>query len=158
MRTTLLLTTSILLVACEEISEEAFTAGKSEEACIQVIPACPDRTAACKLDSSRYARVQFPNDFAFLVDANPDDIVEVQMFFSTQRDAGLQTLIEWNEPGCTEIQRFDSQGRNIFQEAGDRRTFSERRAVFEGGEHLIEIISDMQSDALITVDVRFPER
>jgi hypothetical protein len=144
------------LAACDPSSEEEFTKGRSYDPCLQTIPACPGLVGRCTLDGSRYARQTFPGDFRFMVNANAGHIIQVLLYFADQRDAGLSTQIFWNEPGCSEVYVFDSEGRNLFAETEDLNLFTEKREVAETGEHLIEIFSDMQAEVLVTAEVVIP--
>lgn len=141
------------LAACDPGAEAEFTRGKALDACLQTIPACPGQYAACVLDSSRYAERRFPGAFSFLVDAPPEAEIEIAMFLRDQRDAGFDTRIFWNEPGCSDVHVFESEGRDLFTEAEDTGIIFKKETVYEGGEHLIEIISDMQANVLVSVDV-----
>jgi hypothetical protein len=141
------------LAGCNAGSEAAFTSGRAYDPCIQVLPACPSLVAACVLDETRYTRRSFPGDFRFLVRADPEAKIEVLIFLAEQRDAGMATLIDWNEPGCADVYRYDSEGRNLFQEVEDTHLITKKQSVYEGGEHLIQIISDMQAKVDISVQV-----
>jgi hypothetical protein len=145
------------LSGCYPGPEAEFTRDRALDACVQVIPACPGQYAACALDDSRYAEVTFPGAFSFIVDADPESQIEVQIFLREQRDAGFETLIYWNEPGCSDVYLYESQGRDLFAEAEDTSVIAKKQRIFEGGEHLIEIISDMQALTLVSVDVIEPE-
>jgi len=151
-----LLLPALALVACDPASEEAFIAGKAFDPCLQTIPACPGLFGSCTLDQTRYTRVQFPGQIRFMVNANGGHHIEVQLFLSKQRDAGLSTQIFWNEPGCSDVYDYDSEGRDLFEEAEDTNLIIEKKEVLESGEHLIEIFSDMQADVLISARVIVP--
>lgn len=147
---------ALVLAGCDPSTEKAFTQGRALDACVEVIPACPGLFASCTLDQTRYARTQFPGAFRFFVDAGPEDKIQVQLFFAHARDAGLSTQIVWNEPGCSEAYVYDSGGRDLFSEAGETNLFAETRKVYEEGEHLIEIFSDMNAEVLVGVDLIEP--
>ena len=84
--------------------------------------------------------------------------IEITFFFVTQRDAGLDTRILWYEPGCSDVYTYKSEGYNLFEEAEETNTISRSETVFEGGDHLVEIFSDMQATVDIAVDVAVPTR
>ncbi len=128
---------------CDPSGRDAFRQGRGYDPCLSVIPACPGQYAACVLDEDNYTEVSFPGELSFMVRCDPEVEIEVMMFFAEQRDAGLSTSIYWNEPGCTDVYIFDSDGRNLLREAEDSM-FSESRKMTKGGEHLIRISSDMQ--------------
>ena len=144
------------LAGCDPLSEEEFLRGRSYDPCLQTIPACPGLFASCTLDETRYSRMTFPGEFRFLVRAEAGQDIAVVIFLAQQRDAGLQTLIYWNEPGCSEVYAYDSEGRDLFQESEETSLIEERRTMLETGEHLIEIFSDMQADVLISARVIIP--
>lgn len=144
------------LAACGGGTEADFVQGRAENPCIQSLPACPGLFAACSLNDKNYARVTFPGTFSFLVDAEESYDIEVMVFFSDPRDAGRETQILWHEPGCTDVYVYDSAGRDLFDEARGTGFVSETEQVFESGEHLLEIISDMQADVIVAVNVIVP--
>ncbi len=146
-----------LAAACDAGSENAFIAQRGLDPCIQVLPACPGMRAECVLDDARYTRRTFPGDFRFLVRADALSRIEVLLFLSEQRDAGVDTRIDWNEPGCADVYTYESGGRNLFEEAEKDSTIRKSKTVYEGGEHLIEVISDMQAKVVIAVEVTEPE-
>lgn len=150
---TLLLAAGLLAAGCDPTSSKEFTAGRSLNPCLEIIPACPGAVAACVLDQTQYAKLSFPGSFQFLVTARSGERIDVQMFFVEQRDAGLSTEIYWNEPGCSEAYEWRSEGTNLFVEAADTNVFNQARTVYETGEHLVEIFSDMNAQVLVTVEV-----
>lgn len=152
----LLLTAAPLLIACDPNSEGAFRAGRSVDPCIESIPACPNEFAQCILDEGVLAEFEFPGVFKFLADARPDDRIQVEIFFLQQQDSGLFTEIAWHEPGCSDLYIWDSEGRNIFDLVDQRNVFSERKRIFEGGEHLVTIDSDMVARTLIRIEIIEP--
>ena len=123
--------------------------------CLQHIPACPSLYASCALNSTTYARERFPDasPFRFLVDALPRESIEITIFFVEQQDAGLDTRILWYEPGCSDIYVYKSEGADLFAEAKDSNTISRKETVYEGGDHLNEIFTDIQAEVDIAVDV-----
>lgn len=160
MRHTLPIVTLLLLgvTACDPTSEKAFTIGKSLVPCVQNIPACAGLFATCELNSTTYAQQRFPDDspFRFMVSALPRETIEVVLFFVGQSDAGLDTRIFWYEPGCSDVYTYESDGENLFAEAEETGAISRKETVFEGGDHLLEIFSDMQALVDITVNVLVP--
>ena len=152
----LLIIAAVTLIGCDPLSEEEFLRGRNLDPCLQTIPACPGLFASCTLDESRYAKMSFPGEFRFLVRAEEGQEIEVILFFSQQRDAGMETLIFWNEPGCSDVYAYDSEGRDLFDETEETSQFEKKRTMLETGEHLIEIFSDMQADILISARVIIP--
>ncbi len=155
---TIFLLALLFTTACDPSSEEAFTRGKSIVPCVQHIPACPSLYASCELNETTFARVRFPSDspFRFMVAARPEEIIVVTMFFVTQADAGLDTRILWYEPGCSDVYQYKSDGRNLFEEAEENNTIVREKTVFDGGDHLVEIFTDLQAETLIGVKVDVP--
>jgi hypothetical protein len=145
---------AILLAGCDPGSEAAFTAGRSRLACLRNISVCPDFFARCEMNSTTYAQVRFPDEspFVFLVSALPEEKIEIEMYWVTPYDAGLDTRIYWYEPGCEDVYEFKSEGRNLFQESEDTNIFTVAKRVFEGGDHPIEINTDMR--AVVDIAVR----
>ncbi len=135
---------------------EATLSGRAEDPCLQAIPACPAIFAECTLDPSRYARVRFPGSFKFLTDIGAGFRLVVYLMFATQREPGEDTKIFVYEPGCSDVQDYESKGANLFLAAEGTGTFSQTVIVEKSGEHLVEIVSDMQADVLITVDFELP--
>jgi hypothetical protein len=148
-----------LLASCDPGSESAFTAGRSLVPCLQNIPVCPDFFARCEMNSTTYAQVRFPDDspFAFLVSALPREKIEVSLYWVTQNDAGLDTRILWYEPGCSDVYKYTSDGLNLFEDTEHTNDiFTVDETVFEGGDHPIEINSDMRGIVDIAVRVLVP--
>ena len=136
-------------------AQDVFEQGRGLAACDQVIPACPGLYAACVLDVDNFARTNFPGALRFMTTADPEVEIEVALYLHDQRDAGVSTQIYWNEPACTDVYSFDSGGRNLFEEASDH-VLREKMKVHQGGDHLIEIITDMQCAASVEVDLIEP--
>jgi hypothetical protein len=141
-----------LLGGCAPDSEDAFVAGRNLDPCIQALPACPGLYAGCALDEGNFTRQTLPGDIRFLVRADPETDIVIEMFLKNEHNAGVSTLIYWNEPGCSDVYTFDSGGRDLFEEA-DGHILRKSKRVHEGGLHLVEIVSDMQVDATIAVSL-----
>ena len=159
-RLCVLLFLALGLVACDPGSEAAFVRGKSLVPCDQNIPACPGEFALCALNSTTYARQTFPDSspFRFLVSALPQEYIEITLFFVTQQDVGLRTNIYWNEPGCFDSYVYKSQGDDLFKEGEDTNTITRKEAVYEGGDHMVVIDTDMRAEVIVAVDVTVPLR
>ncbi len=141
--------------ACGRDARAEFVYGRSEDACLQVIPACPSMYAFCNLDEARYAEVVFPRQspFRFLTVAGAGDTIDVHVFFEQKHDVGSSTTIYWYEPGCTDYQKQSSEGRDLFAEAEGPGSITRRQAVAQTGEHLVEIFSDMQASVLVEISI-----
>lgn len=162
MKTTATLAIAALLLfagaACDPNSLEAHVKGRSLVPCVQHIPACPSLYAACELNDTTYAQVRFPADspFRFMVAARPEEEIAVTLFFVTQADAGLDTRILWYEPGCSDVYVYESEGRNLFEEAEETNSVTREETVYDGGDHLLEIFTDLQAETVVTVEVSVP--
>ncbi|MEM6558763.1 MAG: hypothetical protein AAF605_03175 [Myxococcota bacterium] len=148
--------TCLVLAACDPNSGRAFRSGRAFNPCIETIPACAGEFAQCVLDENSYADFEFPGVFKFLVDANPDDRIRVLILFEQQQDSGLFTEIVWNEPGCSDLEVWSSDGLDIFASVDQQNVFSRIERVFEGGEHLIVIDSDMVARTSIGIEIVEP--
>jgi hypothetical protein len=144
----LLLVAATALGACNPSSEADFTSGRGFNPCQQVIPACSGQYAGCVLDDQGYTRAIFPGSVRFMTPADPETDIEVRVFLSVQRDAGVSTQVYWTEPACSDIYTYDSEGRNLFQDAADH-VLRFRHSVHEGGDHLVEIVTDMQAEVIV---------
>lgn len=136
---------------------DATISGRAENPCLQTIPACPGVFAQCVIDPNSYARVRFPGSMRFLAEVDAGFTLEVHLLFAEQREPGEDTKIYFHEPGCTDLQLYESLGDNLFFESEDTGVFTESVVVEKDGEHLIEILTDMQAEALITVDFIPPQ-
>jgi hypothetical protein len=149
MRGALLTAAAAALVAgCDPTSEAAFTAGRGFNPCEQVIPTCSGQYAGCVLDDQGYTRAIFPGAVRFLTPADPETEIEVRIYLSVQKDAGVETLVYWTEPSCSDVYTYDSQGLNLFAQAADH-VIRFRHSVHEGGDHLVEVVTDMQAEVVI---------
>jgi len=154
-RPILLALLAALCAACNPTSEDNFLAGRGQNPCLEVIPACPGQWAACVLDTGNYRRTTFPGAIRFMTRADPEVEIEVAMYLMDQRDAGVSTQIYWNEPACADAYTYDSGGANLFEEATDH-VLRKRMRVHQGGDHLIEIVTDMQCIADVTIELIEP--
>jgi len=147
-----------LVTSCDPGSESAFTANRSLVPCLQNVPVCPDFFARCEMNSTTYAQIRLPDDspFTFLVSALPREKIEVSLFWVTQNDAGLDTRILWYEPGCSDVYKYTSDGLNLFEASEETNIFTVDETVFEGGDHPVEINSDLRGVVDIAVRVLVP--
>lgn len=148
-----------LSMGCARDPIEEFTNDRAEDPCVQSIPACPPGLSAeCILDRGRYARRTFPNDspFRFFVDAVQGADITISMIFVRKEFVGLETSILWYEPGCVDLQTWESGGVDLFREAEEQGVLAQTRTALSDGEHLIEVFSDMQAEVLIRTDVDDP--
>lgn len=143
----------VALSACDPNSSRAFQSGRSQNPCTSTIPACAETAADCELDEAQYIEQRFPGNVAFLVQARAEDEIKVELFVQDVLDVGQQTIIYWNEPGCSDFYAWDSQGRDFVAESRDTNVYSETRRVHEPGQHLIEVFSDLNGVLLIGIDI-----
>lgn len=147
----------VATLSCDPTSQSAFTSGLAFNPCVQALNACAGGlTATCELNSTMYAQTDFPGSFRFLVSADPGDLVEIHMFLMNQSDSGVDTRFLWYEPGCTNVQSQDTAGSQLFLEANGTNSVVRSATVAESGNHLIEVESDMQAQALISPRVHMP--
>lgn len=135
--------------------ESNFTEGLTRERCDGTWPAC-QTTAGCTMGSSRYIEGRFPGTRQFIVPAPQESSIAIEIFFRTQVATGVDTEILWHEPGCFDTYQYLSEGRDIFQEAGNDLVFEASHQVFQAGDHLVEIYSDATADYIIAVKIETP--
>lgn len=144
------------LLGCGEGALGNFASGLDLDRCEDTFPVC-QTTAGCLLGEGRYIEGRFPGQKQFIVPAPADAVVRVEVFFTDQSAAGVDTEIRWHEPGCFETYRWNSEGRDIFLLAGPNRVLSQSQQVLQGGDHLVEILSDAVADYLLRVQVDVTE-
>jgi hypothetical protein len=152
-RSWILLFLCIFAAACDPNSSRTFTSGRSQNPCTETIPACAETSADCTIDDSQYIEQRFPGDISFLVQCRAEDEIKVELFIKDVVDVGQQTIIYWNEPGCSDYYQWDSAGRDFVSESRDTNVFSQIKQMHEPGEHLIEVFSDLNGTLLIGVTV-----
>ncbi len=145
----------LLLSACGPGSFANFTSGRTVERCEGTFPVC-ETTAGCVLGAGRYLEGRFPGQRQVIVPAPADSLIHLELFFTDQTAAGVDTEVRWHEPGCFETYRWSSEGRDIFLLAGQNQVLSVFERVFEPGDHLVEVFSDSVSEYLLRVRVEAP--
>jgi hypothetical protein len=140
------------LGGCGFGSEGNFTLGLSRERCDMTFPIC-QTTAGCTMGATRYIEGKFPGTREFIVNTPEDSIITVEIFFKTELATGVETRILWNEPGCFDTYEYESEGRDIFEEAGNDQIFSQSRQVYLPGDHLIEVTSDALAEYALRIKV-----
>ncbi len=147
------LAAALLCAGCGRDAQGEFTAERALDPCVQQIPACPSVYGRCALDSWRFASVLFPAEspFRFVVSAAAGDTIEVRLFFVREQAAGIDTSIAWYEPGCSDVDLWESGGKNLLDEAQADGWVSRQSTVREDGDHLIEIFSDIEAEVLVAV-------
>jgi hypothetical protein len=145
---------TLLSVSCGIGSgaEGNFTSGLSRDRCDGTFPVC-QTTAGCTMGVGRYLEGQFPGTRSFIVPAPEDSILNVRIFFRQEIATGIDTEIFWSEPGCFDTYQYQSEGRDIFLEAGNTLIFEKSHQVFLEGDHLVEVISDAVASYDLIVEV-----
>jgi hypothetical protein len=138
------------------VDEGDFIAGADYEPCMGNVPAC-NRTAGCILGETKYTQGHFPGMVSFVVTTPADTFVEVSLFFKTRTHPGDDTEITWYEPGCSSSFRWESQGADLFAQAGSDRVFSKEHQLRQAGDHLIEIYSNATTNYFLRVVLTTPK-
>jgi hypothetical protein len=146
------LATALFAGGCGLGSEGNFTGGLTRDRCDGTFPVC-QTTAGCTMGVGKYLEGAFPGARQFIVSAPEESIINVRIYFRTQVATGIDTEILWHEPGCFETYQYQSEGRDIFLEAGDDQIFEQSKQVLLSGDHLVEIISDSVAEYLLAVEV-----
>jgi hypothetical protein len=133
-------------------AESNFTSGLSIDRCDGTFPIC-QTTAGCTMGVGRYLEGTFPGSRQFIVPAPEEAFINVRIFFKTESATGIDTEIQWNEPGCFETYDYQSDGADIFQEAGNSQIFEKSKQVFQDGDHLVSVASDAVADYALVVEV-----
>jgi len=143
-----------LAMACG-VSEGDFISGADHDPCESNIPVC-QQTAGCAMGESKYIEGDFPGYTNFVVTTPADTTIVVKLFFKTRVHPGEDTEIIWYEPGCHDSYDYESEGKDIFSEAGGDRVFAKEQKVRRDGDHLIEIFSDARTHYFIRVELQTP--
>lgn len=141
-----------VLTGCGLGAEDNFTRGLDRDRCEGTFPIC-STAAGCVMGRGRYLEGRFPGTREFIVPAPEESFITVQIFFRTQLATGESTRILWNEPGCVDTYEWDSEGQDIFLQAGNDKVLEQTRQVFFEGDHLIEVSSDALAEYFIAVEV-----
>ena len=138
-------------------AEDNFKGGLTRDRCDGTFPIC-QTTAGCTMGTGRYIEGAFPGARQFIVPAPEEAVIRVHIFFKSQMFNGIDTEILWYEPGCfDDVYRYASEGRDIFQEAGNDKVFTQEQQVFLEGDHLVEVFSDAVAEYIIKVEVETAE-
>ena len=143
---------TMLASACGFGAEGNFTAGLSRDRCDGTFPVC-QTTAGCTMGIGKYVEGSFPGARQFIVPAPEESFIRLRIFFKKEIATGIDTEILWHEPGCFDTYQYQSEGLDIFLDAGDDAIFEREQQVFLSGDHLLEVISDVVVDYIIVVEV-----
>ena len=143
----------LVLVGCGG-AEETFTDGRTLKGCVGAIPVC-STSGGCVLDNQSYAHGAFQQGGTLraIVQTTGAADVEVALYFRTEESPGTDTEIAWSEVGCRERFSAQSDGRDVFVEAGNDRVWKRKQRLTTAGDHLIEVFSDAQAEVLYKVTV-----
>jgi len=156
-RVAIALSSLTLLGACDFGSESAFTADSVYDSCNSTIPVC-NTTAGCKLvEEDKHIDGVFPGFRQMIVPTAGEAIIRIQIYFRSQLSPGVDTEIVWYEPACVDAYRYESQGVDLFEEAGGEAILLREERVFREGDHLIEIRSDATAEYILRTSVLTPE-
>jgi len=146
-----------LLSACEFGSESAFTQDTSYDSCNANIPVC-NTTAGCKLiEEDKHIDGTFPGFRQMIVPTVGEAVIRIKIYFRTQLSPGVDTEILWYEPACVDVYRYESQGIDLFEEAGGEGILVREMRVFREGDHLVEIRSDATAEYILRTFVLTPD-
>lgn len=142
-------------------SEAAFIAGRSKKLCQGVYQTCLGKRAGCTVDADSYVEGVFPGGQSVLVETAPGDWnIKVLLFLAPDgagRSPGFETEVNWYEPGCTDLYRYQLSreigAQDLFQRAGEDNIFFVEQTVIEPGDHLVEVYSDATTRYLLRVEV-----
>ena len=134
--------------------EETFTDSRTLRECAGAVPVC-STSGGCVLDNQTYARGAFQQGGTLraIVRTTSAADVEVALYFRTEQSPGTDTEIAWSEVGCRERFSAQSDGRDVFAEAGNDRVWKRKQRLTTAGDHLIEVFSDAQAEVLYKVTV-----
>ncbi len=138
--------------ACGTGPESNFTLGLELDTCNSTFAVC-QTTAGCILNEDEYLEGSFPGSREFIVVADEEQIINVDIFFRTQVATGFDTEVQWSEPGCFDTFQYRSDGVDIFFEAGNDRILSVGQQIFLNGDHLVQVFSDATAEYLLRVRV-----
>ena len=142
-----------LLAGCGG-AEETFTDGRTLIECVGAVPVC-STSGGCVLDNQTYAHGAFQQGGTLraIVRTTGSADVEVALYFRTEESAGTDTEVAWSEVGCRQRFSAQSDGRDVFLEAGNDRVWKRKQRLTTAGDHLIEVFSDAQAEVLYKVTV-----
>jgi len=145
----------IALAMCSCVaSEDAFVGARLERLCTQSIPIC-DVFASCVLDPKSFVEKRFPGGLRLIVRSDTEaSTLTLRLNLLTQEDPGSELVVEAWRADCNDAEVVRVDGDNLFDLAGQDRTFSWDIDLIGRGDHLVEVRSDMTVDYLVTVDVR----
>ena len=138
------------LMGCD--ARDVFVGDRDRDECNGNWPVCTFR-AGCNLNDREYMEGSFPGSRRFIVETNGEAIIRVVILNLSQISPGADTEIHWYEPGCFERYSYNSDGADLFREAGKTGILEREREVFLAGDHLIEVFSDAVADFLLKVEI-----
>lgn len=142
----------VLLSSCVD-DESVFTDGRLEDLCNGAIPVC-DLQASCMLTNEEYYRGSFPGGFYVFVRSNAEsNRIMVRFLLTEMLYPGTELHVIVRTPDCGHIEEEHILDRDIFDFAGDDRIIDFDIPLPGKGDHLVEVVSDMNADFLMTTTV-----
>jgi hypothetical protein len=146
---------ALALVGCAS-AEDAFTAGRIENLCVQAVPAC-GRPARCELTGDQFLRSRFPGGERLLVRTYEDvSRVRVRMLLLDRRYPGTELLVRGFDTGCRDYDEVLYRDLDLFALAGDDGVLEVEVEVRGRGDHPLEVFGDLASEYLLAVEVVEP--
>lgn len=137
-------------------AEDAFTAGRIENLCVQAVPAC-GRPARCELTGDQFLRSRFPGGERLLVRTYTDvSLVRVRMLLLDRRYPGTELLVRGFDTGCRDYDEVLYRDLDLFALAGDDGVLEVEVEVRGRGDHPLEVFGDLASEYLLTIEVLEP--
>ncbi len=139
--------------SCSLSSEDTFTQGAKKDPCDNAIPVC-SYTAGCRMiEGENYIEGTFPGYRSFIVPTSGEASIAVIFYFRSQEAPGSDTEIVWYEPGCRDSVNHYLEGIDLFRQVGSDRQWTVVGAVYQEGDHLVEIRSDAAAEFMVKIEV-----
>jgi hypothetical protein len=143
---------ALVLTSCGD-DESIFVGQRLEQRCNASIPACHTH-ASCVLTNDSYYSGQFPGGLKTLVRTETEDATLVVRFLLTDMVfPGTELQIMAQTPSCDTFDEVHEKDVDLFELAGEDRTFEYEMDLEGRGDHLVEIFSDMSASYLMTLTV-----
>ncbi len=154
LRTVAILSALVLTGGCTSDPESAFIQGRTLDECTEDIPVC-STVADCILNTSNYISATFAGGPArnYIVTTQGAAEISLDLFFENETSPGSDTEITWYEASCSSSATWQSDGADLFNAAGPARVWSTTHQFTTGGDHLIQVVSDIQASYLLRIDI-----
>lgn len=143
----------VLVIATGCVSDERlFTEGRLQALCNEAMSMCSEY-ASCRLDDETYARSTFPGGIRAIVNnQHGDEELIVRLLLTEPIADGTELHVELLASDCGRVDDVRLQDVNLFEEAGDDRTFEFHLEFHGEGDHLLSVFSDMNAEYMLTVE------